>query len=230
MAKIKTSLKLGLMALCIACTISTLRVEASTIGPLTTTTPISFTLSDWTSSLTFQQFNPSFGTLQSVQINLSASMQTIITVTNDSETSSSSGTARTEVMVTVQDGGNNLTAPEIDFLSPLFSYSLAPGAATTSGLLTTTATSSDTYALLAILSEFTGTGSIQLPALTFTQTLLANTGGNTTSSQATDASLTGTVLYTYDESSPVPEPGTLALFGIGVLGLLAYGRARRRSA
>jgi hypothetical protein len=217
--------RLTLLVLFVVGTSLTLRVQGAIVsGPFATTTPIPLTLTDWTSSLAFPQFNPSLGTLLSVQLDLSGSFQTLITVTNTSN-SSSSGTAKTEVMFTVQDAGNNLIAPEIDILSPSFAYSLPPSGFATSGLLIKNGSSSDLYTLPAVLAEFTGVGSVVLPASTFTQTLLANTGGNTFAGQSTNASLTGTVTYTYE----VPEPGTLLLAGISALGLVTCGRTRRRS-
>lgn len=194
--------------------------SAATSGPFTTSTPISFTLTDWTSTLSFPQFNPGLGVLNSVQLDFTSTLRTTLTVENNAA-SSSSGTAKTEIQVTVQDAGNNLIAPEIDLLSPVFGYSLAPGASLTSPLLTQTGSSSDLYTLAAILAEFTGAGNITLNASTFSQTLLANTGGNTAASQVSDASLTGTVTYTY---SVVPEPSTVALLSLAALPLLRRQR------
>lgn len=221
-----TSMKstfLILCFLCIFCVSICVPVQADTQGPLTTTTPIPSTATDWTLSLAFPQFNPALGILQSVQLDLSGAFTTTITVTNDALTSSS-GTAKTEVQFTVQDGGSNLIAPSLDLLSPVFNYSLLAGGSTSSGPLAQTGLASNTYTIPAVLAEFTGAGSFVLPATTFTQTLLANTGGNTSASQVTSASLTGSVTYTYN---PIPEPGTLALVGCGLLGLAIRRRARR---
>jgi hypothetical protein len=81
-----------------------------------------------------------------------------------------------------------------------------------------------TYTSGAILTEFTGGGNIGLNASTFTQTTLSNTGGNTTSSQVTDAGLTGTVTYTY---TAVPEPSTFGLLALGLSALPLLRRQRQ---
>jgi hypothetical protein len=201
-------------------------VQADMIsGPFTTSTPIPYTLTDWTGSLSFPMFNSALGTLTEVDMTLNGAMQTTLTVINGSP-DSSSGSANTEVRMRVQDAGNNFSPPQIDFFSPAFAYSLAGGGSVTSGLLTKTASDSEVYTLSAILAEFNGPGTIVLPASTFTQTLLANTGGNTAASQVTQADLTGTVTYHYTPV-PTPEPSTLALFGAAALGLLACARRRR---
>jgi hypothetical protein len=193
--------------------------QAAILGPENTTTPIPLTRTDWTSSLAFPQFDPSLGTLLSVELDLSGSLQTTITITNTS-LSPSSGTASTNSQMTVQDGGSNLVAPELNLLSPGYGYSLGGGDSVTSGLLTASGTSSNLYTLPAVLTEFTGVGSFVLPASTFTQTFLANTGGNTNASQVTSDSLTGSVTYTYS----VPEPASLSLFVVA----LPFLAARRR--
>ncbi len=190
-------------------------LSSATTVSYVTSTPIPWTLTDWTGTLLFQQFNPSLGTLNSVQIDLNGTLRTVLTVTNSSP-EASSGTAKTEVQFTVKDAGNNLITPEIDLSSANFGYTLASGDSATSGTLTKNGMSSDLYTGGVILGEFTGTGTISLSASTFTQTWLTNTGGNTFASQVTDALLTGTVIYDY---TPVPEPATIVLLGLGALTL-----------
>jgi hypothetical protein len=199
-----------------------LPAQASTLGPLPTTTPIAPTLTDWAGTLEFPQFDPSLGTLISVELTISGAISTDITVAN-SATTGSDGTVKTECLFTVQDSGNNLVAPQLDLLSPVFSYSLAPGGSISSGTLMKSGSDTQTYTSPVVLSEFTGLGSITLNASTFTQTLLANTGGNTAAGQVTTGSATGTVTYNF---TPVPEPGSLAM--LGGLGLTAFWYVWRR--
>ncbi len=194
--------------------------QADTIVSYPTSCAIPATTTDWSSSVPLQLFDPSLGTLQSVDIYVSSTLNTTLTVTNTGDTSSS-GTAKTEVQVTVD--GN----PVLDFLSPAFSYSLGPGDNTTSGLLTSSS-SQDSGPLTdaPTLSAFTGVGTMDLYAYTFTQTDFSNTGGNTNASQATDASFTATVTYDYIAT---PEPGSMVLLGLGAIGFCWVACRRRKS-
>ena len=195
---------------------------ASLVETFTTTTPVPATLTDWSSTLSFAQFNPALGTLNSVTLDFSSTLNTTLTI-NNSGSLPSDGSAWTRLRVTVQDGGLNLTAPEITLLSPEFVFSIGAGQSTSSGLLTTTGTRGDTYTLAAVLAEFTGTGNISLPASTKTRTVLDYEGGNSLASQVSFASLTGTVTYNY---TPVPEPTTMITGAL--LLLLMFGTSTRR--
>jgi len=217
MKRVIFSLFVALAAIGVASTVC-----AETIS-YTTTTPIAAATTDWSGVLLLQQFDSSLGTLTSVTLNVGSTIDTILTITNGSP-SASSGSAKTEVEVRVQDAGNYLASPALDILSPKFDYSLNAGESATSGLLTKSVTEGNSYTASNILAEFTGTGTISLAASTFTQTNLSNTGGNTSASQTTHASATAQVIYTYTKPAPpVPEPSTLVLLGVAsALGLLVW--------
>lgn len=219
MRRVLTTLVFFALAVCAAP-----ELGLANIIEYSTTTPIPSTRTDWIGTLSFPQFDPAKGVLESVEIDLSGSMSTTLTVTNNAA-GSSSGRAYTHLEMTVQDIGGNLNSP-IDVDGPSFHYSLASHDTLTSGLLTTRFGSSDTYLAPAILAEFTGTGLVTLDAGTFTETALYNTGGNTYAKQVTDADLTGDVTCTYTYRS-VPDPASLVVLGLGAAALL---QRRRREA
>ena len=211
-----------------------LAVEAQASSRSYTST-ITSQKTDWSNNVGLQQFNPSLGTLNSIQINLSSGMTTSITVVNSS-TNSSSGTAKTELQISLDTssiGNYNLfgsSNPVLDYYSPTFSYSLAGGGSTSSGNLTQTGSriSSGTLTDSTLLNDFTGSGLVTLVATTRTSTDLSNTGGNTTESESTTAGLVSTVTYNYT-AAPVPEPSAFAVFAAGMVGLGLVWRFRGKA-
>lgn len=192
------------------------------------TTP---TNTDFTGLLTATQFNPAWGTLTSVEIDINSGMTSTIAIQNN-DTEASSGTVNTELKIYVQDAGDNLQggtfstgAGELAYCAPSdclngYSYTLGPSGSTSSGPLVSSASQDYTYTLAAILSEFTGTGTYSLNAATLTKTLLSNSGGNTSTNQVTTADITGDVIYTYTAPpSGAPEPATLFLMGSALVGV-----------
>jgi len=236
MIQTRKHLVLGMAALALTLGASTL-AKADTIvqGPLA----FGPFLTDSSGTFTFNQFNPTLGTLNSVKIDLGTSFSTTITVTNSGGTAST-GTARTEVQDGLTDGnfsiggGNILTITgenykvQDDVLSNPQSYSLGAGQSTTLAPTSKSSTATGTFSSGAVLSEFTGVGTVGVKWDTLTQTLLANTGGNTDASQVTNATVSATVTFDYTaRSTSTPEPGSVAmLFGMGVTGMAFVYRRR----
>jgi hypothetical protein len=208
-----------LLSVCVFVLTAFTTAHADSIG-YTTSAPISSTLTDWSGTLSFQQFNPSFGTLTGVELILNSSLNTTLTVTN-SGLSTSNGKVTTTSIITVADSGALFsqyivaTWPLSNPLVPTTGlvYTLSAGGSSTSGPFSTTGTSDSSYTLASLLAEFTGSSSISLAASTYTQTNLSNNGGNTTASQVTHAGLTGEVIYTY---TAVPLPSALPFYWVPV--------------
>jgi hypothetical protein len=232
----KLALKItGKIFLAAALLLTTCALAQAATTTYDTTTPISSSSTDWTNNaFAFTQFDPSLGTLTSVLLSFDGGYSTILTVT-DNQGPPSSGTANTHIRFYVEDAGLHLASGGLifDMTSPDFSYNLdGIGDSATSGLMSDQSDGNDynpyshSYTSSIILSEFTGTGSILLGAHTYTQSLLANTGGNSSASQVTDAYLDGSVTYTYTPA-PVPEPLSALFLGLGGLALLGYRRFTR---
>lgn len=201
-----------LIVLAIALAIPSL-ASAGIAGPYSNTIPSGLT--DWSSSLVFPKFDSSLGTLTSVQFDLSSGMSTVLTVDNTAP-SGTSGWAKTEVILTVQDPNGYFGSPQLDFMSPQFNFTLDANATVTSGTLTKTSSGSWTYSDAGTLAEFTGSGNISLSADTLTYAVISYTGGNAAAVQVTNAQATGTIRYFYD----VPEPATMSLLTLGGLAML----------
>jgi hypothetical protein len=100
-----------------------------------------------------------------------------------------------------------------------------PGSTENFGPLTTP-TSVDSVTITSNLALFEGVGNLpNFLVSTATFTSYSGGGGNENTVDSSQADGTVTVTYNYDTGN-VPEPGTLSLFGTGLLGLAGMLRSR----
>lgn len=184
---------------------------------------------DFNTTISFDPFDSSLGTLTGISILLSSTADMSLDITNTGGTDPVNiyGGAGISVMVGSPDGTQPLVIVFPSFLvgSVGTPYSLYVGAPyNTSG----TASDSATGTVDAMwFSAFTGSDPVVLPVSATVSSTLTQVGtGSYTPSLAGSANARITLVYTYDEPpSETPEPAAFMLFGSGLLGL-GYWRRR----
>ena len=201
----------------------------ATILQYTVTKPVQKTELNYV--LAVPKFDLSLGTLTGVTLSYASNLSTVLTVQDNSLTTSSSGVARTRVKFTLDDPFHYLTASGAQLTQTFgqgFAYRLSPGGQLTSNPISQLATFTRDYNSAAILSEFstTGDGTLDLTLSTKTLTVLTNSGGNTSAGQVTEGNSTLLVTYTYDTLVYAPEPSSMAALAL-VAGATVFSQYRR---
>ena len=159
---------------------------AAQADTLSYTNTFGSTLTEWSTTLNIPQFNPSFGTLNSISITLNSGMSSVLHITNNVATSST-GTEASELKVFVTNPGSydlfgaGAGNPVIDNITGNFRYSLVGsiGWGTNSPALISSATlDSGAITDSSTLALFTGTGTEGLPAYTSTLIFGGHTGNH----------------------------------------------------
>jgi len=194
---------------------------------------------DFAGTFNFAKFDTLGGTrtLLSVELDLTTAFNTQITVTNNA-VSGSNGNVKVEVQDGLTDGSFSNVSQVLtvtggtyqlldDVLTGPQPYILNPNG---QALINTSANSfkTQTFSTAPVLALFTGAGTTGVNYATLTGTVLSNTGGNTNAVQATTATVTADVIYTY-RLTGVPEPGAIAMLGSSLVGLTIFGVRRRIS-
>jgi len=206
-------------ALLLACGVGT--AQAGTIITQTFSSPP--TTVPWSTTYDANQFNPSLGTLTSVEIEVSSNIVASVDVYNFSGSPQSFTKATASIPIT-------LTGPASLSLSATggtagLAGSAVPGLNTFPGLPTTASTST-TLTSSGALAPYIGTG---VSTLVFD----FNAGDGTYSGTAVSgvffggsatANATVDVIYTY--TAAIPEPSSVILAGIGIVGVAVFGRRR----
>jgi len=207
--------------------------------------------------LVFDKFNPSLGQLQSVNmtiayttaevVNMTFTTAATVTLKSSAVQTPNQGTT---VMINGPDPNTNLSTLSAPVLTYTKTYG-APGQTlpqsfsndpsrfqpgspfflTPDGQPGNTQSLFNTNQNLTItdpnqLALFTGAGTFQLPVTANGGNFFSTTSGNGVGSILTYASVTVALSYTY----VVPEPSSMALLGLGGVGIVLAGGLRRRRA
>ena len=187
-------------------------------GTLSETVSVGSTPTNWTSTLDFQGFdalasanslNPSQLILSSVTIALTETLSGTAFAKN-----TSSGTISTSFVIQNTGELNAGGLGTVVDSQSSGSVSIPAGATSPTQDLSGSNTASNTYSssLAQFLPAWTGSGSdIALEGV-------SGGGGNLTATFSDNGALSVLVTYNYG-AAPVPEPGTIALVGIGLLAL-----------
>jgi hypothetical protein len=197
-----------------AASASILTVNCSTIGSPTELSGV----------VVCPQFNL-FG-LQSLHITVTGGITGSITLTNNNtSTQTVAGTTSSRLSVGA--------LPGFSFVNPLFTASFTTGsqsllagqAVTFAGL--SGSGGGDLGTDSTILAPYIGAGNFNVGLSTLTNLSVTGGGGQVASSQSTNATGSVVVVYTYTEST-VPEPTTISLIGLGLLGFSLVTRKFQR--
>jgi PEP-CTERM motif-containing protein/dockerin type I repeat protein len=173
--------------------------DTITLGPLSTTTPISMTPADWSAGLAFPKFDPSLGTLSNVVFQLTANFNSQVSAQNNSDTESSNGSASLQVKMTTDIEYHYKMS--FMYTGGSFSYfNLAPHG---------TYTKNDAFRFSDPVNfggfldyrafDYIGTGNFVLPVTTSVVSFYPWSSLDDTITYSVSADLTGTVTYTYQK-------------------------------
>jgi hypothetical protein len=188
---------------------ATLSVNCGSQGPSPTEINMTFNCG---------QFNPGANqVLQSVQITVNGTISGTITLINGATTSQTGQGTTTSQFFVASLPGFTIPSPVFTAQFSTGAQSLAPQSSTPfsglsgSGGATLGPQSSN-------LTSYTGAGTFGVVVTTSTGVSASGGGGQIGAIQSTQGSAAVSVLYTYADTT-VPEPGTMVLIGMGLVGL-----------
>lgn len=196
---------------------------------------------DWSHNVSLARFDSALGTLTSVEIYLTGSINTDVWLSNMSDHSSNTitGHAGGEFVMTESATGFGVFDETVEkSVSQEFAVNNThPKVATYDGLIGQKflgVTASDTFHMGSsdanILAYVTGASPLQFEIDAYDASYTGDTAGNNEHHYSTSAAASGYIQYNYTPQA-VPEPSAFAALGLGALGMLRRrnrkGGARR---
>jgi len=213
----------------IAAAAATMIAPAAHAATMSQTESIGLQETDWNETLSFDQFDPSLGTLTSVVFELFGDVQGSARAENlggSSIIANLNLEAEIEATVGGFSGVVGFVLPAAGQDVELSAYDGESDFGGTSGVVLDDLTGSDTDSrtFTSALAPFIGTGSVSVDVVADASSS-AGGGGNIISQFLTNASAEGTITYNYDEPvSAVPLPAAAWMLLASLGSLLAFRR------
>jgi hypothetical protein len=174
-------------------------------------------------TVTLNKFNPTLGTLTSIEISFSAESIQGFTATNTAAQAQTANITSSVAVILALPSSGIFATPNLSLSSGIQSYavdetkSFGPTPVSDTGSVILTG---------AALAQFIGTGTLDVSCTSLSGITIQGGGGNLSTTQATEAACHASAIATFEPPviTDVPEPSTM----LGILAVAGAGAIARR--